>query len=108
MCGLKEAVRSNELAPVWGKAGEFRVTVVEEHRELLRRERMERSSVRLRPPAQLPLREPAEEQPVTGTVIDQHLQCRAASVAKDERVRPRAGPARGALCRRQLKCQCPS
>ena len=58
--GVKVRVRSSELTPAFGKAGELGVAMIEEHGQLLRRERVEWSSVRLGPPAKLPLREPLQ------------------------------------------------
>ncbi len=60
------------------------MSVHQQHRELMCGEWMERFPCGVRPPRQMPTREPLEAQPEALTVVDEEFESGAAAVAKQE------------------------
>ena len=80
----REACVGGKSAPWFLEARPFRVTVHQQHRELVGGERMERRTCRLRPPREMTFRESLEAQPEALSVVNQQFKCSRAPVAKQK------------------------
>jgi len=71
-----------EPAPRLGEACRIGMPVHQQHRELVGGQRMQRRTRSLRPPREMPAREPFEAQPEALSVVDQQFDGGRAPVAK--------------------------